>query len=427
MLYLLRPSGGGHVGRQGGNFARDFAKMARWAGLSPTTIDKARIVLNDWEVFLRRRGVRRYTPRSKALAYKSETVHDYIAYVKALIERGITPGSLGVRRGYLVTHYGLCANEHPDDGFYPALLAQIRAYRLPRQRGRKSPHQPYPLEHLPLILAAARSIAEVQGNQFSPTGRVYSDDGAIVGLLLYTGLRVGFALGLRVEDIDFEERLISTRTKGGHEVTIPLHRKLAALLEDHLDARDYDAEMLFRHGRYPFHCLDRGSTDGWEEDARALKYNEKYVSDALRKRVEPRVRELFGEAVSPLRAHRIRKSVGTYASQFGLDETERRVILTHGARTITQAYDLRDVRQVGDLWDLIDLGDPEWVEWALEVGFHVKLRCLPYGPGSEQETLGAPAGNRGLLEGLESLKQQAPPGKEMAWLSLVEGLKGLIG
>lgn len=256
--------------------------------------------------------------------------------------------------------------------------------------------------------------------------RASGDDGTIVALLLYTGLRVGFALGLRVQDVDFRERLISTRTKGGHEVTIPLHRRLAELLDEHLETRDYDSEMLFRFGRYPFHCLDRGSLDGWEEDARALRYNEKYVSDALRKRVEPRVRELFEEDVSPLRAHRIRKSVGTYASQFGLDETERRVILTHGARNITQAYDVRDVRQVGDLWDRIDLGDPRWVAWALEVGFHVKLRCLPYNPGSEWEPLRAPPGDGGLLEALESLMGQAPPGKETAWSSLVEGLKGLI-
>ncbi len=414
------------MGQRDGYYARDFARMARWAGLSPTTVDKGQTILNDWERFLRVRGVRRYTPRSKAAASQAESVHDYIAYIKELIRRGITPGSLGVRRGYIVMYYSLCANENPDDGFYSTFLAKIRAYRLPKKRGKRSPHPPYPVEQLPLILEAARSIREVQGNQHTPAGRVYCDDGAIVGVLLYTGLRVGFAMGLRVQDIDFGERVIATRTKGGHEVTIPLHRRLAELLKQHLEARDYDSAMLFRFGRYPFGCLDRGSADDWEEDARALKYNEKYVSEALRKRVEPRVRKTFGEDISPLRAHRIRKSVGTYASQFGLDDTERRLILTHGARTITQEYDLRDVRQVGDLWDLIDLGDQEWVEWALHVGFHVRHNRAAYPPRGERENPTPAVVNGGLLEALESLKRNAPPDKEAAWHSLVDGLKGLI-
>ncbi len=414
------------MGRQVGKFARDFARMARWAGLSPTTVDKGQVILNDWEGFLRSRSVRRYTPGSKAVAYQAESVYDYISYIKELVRRGITPGSLGVRRGYLVTYYSLCANDNPEDSFYSSLLAKIRAYRLPRQRGKRSPHTPFPIEQLPLILEAARSIREVQGNQHSPAGRIYCDDGAIVGLLLYTGLRVGFAMGLSVQDIDFGERVIATRTKGGHEVTIPLHRRLAELLQEHLDSRDYESEMIFRYGRYPFNCLDQGNNDAWEEDARALKYNEKYVSEALRKRVEPRVREMFGEDVAPLRAHRIRKSVGTYASQFGLDETERRLILTHGARTVTQAYDLRDARQVGNLWDLIDLGDPEWVEWALYVGFHVRHNRDAYPPRGERESPAPAVWNGGLLEALESLKRKAPSGKEAAWHSLVDGLKGLI-
>ncbi len=414
------------MGQRDGYFARDFARVARWAGLSPTTVDKGQTILSDWERFLRVRGVRRYTTRSKAVASQAESVHDYIAYIKELMRRGITPGSLGVRRGYLVMYYSLCANENPDDGFYSTFLAKIRAYRLPKKRGKRSPHPPYPVEQLPLILEAARSIREVQGNQHSPAGRVYCDDGTIVGVLLYTGLRVGFAMGLRVQDIDFGERVIATRTKGGHEVTIPLHRRLDELLRRHLEARDYDSAMLFRFGRYPFNCLDKGSADDWEEDARALKYNEKYVSEALRKRVEPRVRKTFGEDVSPLRAHRIRKSVGTYASQFGLDDTERRLILTHGARTITQEYDLRDVRQVGDLWDLIDLGDQEWVEWALHVGFHVRHNRAAYPPSGERENPTPAVWNGGLLEALESLKRNAPPGKEAAWHSLIDGLKGLI-
>ncbi len=414
------------MSRKGGNFARDFARMAQHRGLAASTIAKAWKLLNQWEDFLRprleARGLKqRYTPGSQ---HKGESIHDFIAFEKELVRRGLTPGSVSVRLSYVVMYYELLLNEHPDDTYLANLVAKMKAHKRPKQRGKRSPHQPYPVEQLPLILEAAMSIEEVGGNQFSPGGD--SDDGLLVATLLYTGLRGGFALGLRVEDVDLERQVIHTKTKGGHDVTIPLHRRLEEFVREHLEGRDErtyrDPAMLFRRGRYPFTWLENGGGGHWRDDDRALAANEKYVADALRTRVEPRVRELFRVDVRPLRAHRIRKSVGTYASQFGLDDTERRVILTHGARTITQEYDVRDVRQVGDLWDLIDFGDADWVAWAVDVGFHVKHRRLAYGESGKEV-----GGNGEALALLDQLKVYAPPGKEAAWNSFIEGLKGLVG
>ncbi len=265
------------------------------------------------------------------------------------------------------------------------------------------------------------SIREVQTNQFYDSN--YPDDGAMTALFLYTGLRAGIGYGLRVEDLDFQAGVINTKTKGGHDAVIPLHRKLSKILQEHLEKRDYSSKMLFQKGRYPYQSLEGNGK--WAEDARAFLANEQNVANALRLRVAPKVQELFKRDVAPLRAHRIRKSVGTYASQFGLDDAERRALLTHGAKTITQEYDMRAVRQIGELWDQIDLGDPDWIEWALRVNFHVRINPQGYSSNPQPSTGKAPT-NGEVLEALERLKERAPEGKEAAWRSLIEGLKGLI-
>lgn len=406
-----------------GVFKAEIADLARgfW---TPRSIERVQECLAKWARFLKEKGVRRRTDTQRG----GENIHHYIEFQRWLLDQGLSIKTVNDVMSGVRSYYALKGNRQPDSP-WAILAAQMRNVRSLKSRSRGSRYEPYEIEELPLILEASRQVDSSPKGKYSKGG--YAEDHVLVALDTYTGLRSSTVYGLRVKDIDFKARVITTRSKGGHEIIIPLHRRLAAILEEHLEARPYKAPedpsgepMLFRFGQYQFRYING---KGYEEDARAATSNRNRVRYILTSRVGPRLKELTGKEIL-LQGHRFRESVGTYAGVFGMDENQKRVLLGHEAKTITQEYDKRDVRRfVGDDWDLIDLGDPQWVEWALKVNFHLKYNRQSYGSDALATAVGSRSVDNGdVLEALEALKANAPEGKEAAWTSLIDGLKGLV-
>ncbi len=119
---------------RGGTFARDIGKWGNVRGLAASTIGKAQRILSNWEDFLIRREVKRYTPGSRR-AYQAESIHDFKAFEKEMIKKGLTPGSISSRLSYIVMYYEYAANEYPDDDFYTNLIPKLKAHKRPKVRG----------------------------------------------------------------------------------------------------------------------------------------------------------------------------------------------------------------------------------------------------------------------------------------------------
>lgn len=70
-------------------------------------------------------------------------------------------------------------------------------------------------------------------------------DRAAVATMFYAGLRVGEALGLKPEALDFEEGVLTVFGKGGKMRKVPLHPRLAEIVREWLAERPADSPWLF--------------------------------------------------------------------------------------------------------------------------------------------------------------------------------------
>lgn len=349
------------------NEAKSEFRAAAHDRLAPLSLDKIlRMLEYQWLPFLQERGVRR----------DQVTMTDFRAWENR--ERSSTSASyLAYKIALLTTYYRLLANAHPDAKAYRTMAQELRTFVRPKVRTTAASWKPYPLSAIPRLLEAAGSYDAVRANQFSARDTedgemVPSEDAVLVALLVYTGLRASSAYGLRVKDVDLDARLITTRVKGGHEVYLPIHRRLVEIVKDHLASRPYESSQLFRSGRYAFAYADPKGGDA-AEGTRALHANDKNVAYAMN-RVEAAYARVFGPAALEeiaytilarrrvgVISHRFRVSIGTYLEQYGFLEAERRLLLSHGAKSITAFYSKPEIRGVLVKWDQVDLGSAEWV------------------------------------------------------------------
>lgn len=129
---------------------------------------------------------------------------------------------------------GFCAFVHG------AGYAATNAARLVR-RARTRPPTPKALSDVD----AAKLLGALEGAQAADDLR----DRALFTTLLRTGLRLGSALALDIEDLDFEAGEVRVRAlKGGGEDTVVMPDDLATLLRDHVGQRTGGALFLGSHG-----------------------------------------------------------------------------------------------------------------------------------------------------------------------------------
>ncbi|MCK4455347.1 MAG: tyrosine-type recombinase/integrase [Thermoplasmata archaeon] len=307
---------------------------------TPTTRRNAARYLRRWQGFL----------DSRKRRFDRVKVEDFEDFEDFLISEGKKLTTVSTIQSYVVMFYSLKANKNKHSR-WPGFVSQLKAHKRPKVRTAASPHKPYPLDVIPEILDAAR---EVEGDAFP-----------VVAGFIYTGMRAQM-YGIRVDELHFEDRVLTPLVKGAHRVRIPFHRCLIEIWKDHLEKRGYDGPMLFRLGKHPYKFLEgEGGDVEWFDDEKNMKGNRWNVARLLGK-VEEVLRDRGID--EHLTGHRFRKSVGTYASQFGMDKTERRVLLAHEAKDIMDVYDMRDIQNVGAHWDGIDLGSREWVKAGLSSG-----------------------------------------------------------
>lgn len=103
--------------------------------------------------------------------------------------------------------------------------------------------------------AARRQLAEARAaGAVTPAVIEARRDEALLNLLLYTGLRVGEAAALRVEDVVLNERsgkVMVRSGKGRKYREVPLHREARRALREYLEVRPDQGEALFLGQRGP--------------------------------------------------------------------------------------------------------------------------------------------------------------------------------
>ncbi|MBN2726775.1 tyrosine recombinase XerC [Candidatus Mcinerneyibacteriota bacterium] len=138
-------------------------------------------------------------------------------------------------------------------------------------------------------------------------------DKTILELLYATGMRVGELVGLKREDIRFEDRLVRIMGKGGKERLSPVHERAFRLLSRYLDVRSSEEERIF---------LSLRKRPLQERDIRRILDHALY-SMAFAKHITP---------------HKIRHSFATHLLERGADLRMVQELLGHSSLSTTQVY-----------------------------------------------------------------------------------------
>lgn len=142
---------------------------------------------------------------------------------------------------------------------------------------------------------------------------------ALVELVYSAGLRSAEAVGLDLEDVDFDQELLHVRGKGGKERTVPLGE-----------------EAAFRLGRY--------LRDGRPQLARGA-VNAVFLSARGRRLDTSTLRRLMPNP------HRLRHAFATHLLEGGADLRVIQELLGHSSLSTTQIYSHVDGRRLRRVYD----------------------------------------------------------------------------
>jgi tyrosine recombinase XerC len=156
-------------------------------------------------------------------------------------------------------------------------------------------------------------------------------DRAILELFYATGIRVSELVGIDIDDIHFDERLVRVRGKGKKERLIPFGRKAAEALQAYLRARPFLLEdklggtavfLNYRGGRLTTRSVQR------------------MVRSYIRKTAVSR-------KISP---HSLRHSFASHLLGRGADLRVIQELLGHASLATTQKYTHVDLRQLLEVY-----------------------------------------------------------------------------
>lgn len=149
-----------------------------------------------------------------------------------------------------------------------------------------------------------------------------------IRLLLFTGARLSEILELKWEHVDFERGLVALPTrKGGIRRPHPVSTMALAVLAD----------------------LSREEGSPWVLPA--PKNSTKNLSQSVVENAWLRVRDAAG--VSDIRLHDLRHTMGTYASQAGVNAFQVRDLLRHANIAVTGRYANRDEDPIRSLSEIV--------------------------------------------------------------------------
>ncbi len=182
----------------------DYLNFER--GLSPLTVGAYGRELERFIAFVTERG--RRGPSSVG----GDEVRDYVFHLGDL---GLAPASVRRAQSALRTYFGF--------------LVEERVLESDPTEGLQSPRVGRPL---PNVLDAADVSALLEAPRLDSS--VHWRDRAILEFLYATGVRVSELVGLRLTDLDLEERLCTVFGKGSKERMVPLGRPACTALDRYL-------------------------------------------------------------------------------------------------------------------------------------------------------------------------------------------------
>ncbi len=161
-------------------------------------------------------------------------VRNMLRYLRKRAEE-ITLGDLNRYKMYLSTR-----KKYSKNSLYLAVKA-IKSYfkykGLDTANGLTSPKRP---KQMPKYLSEEEVKRLIEASRENPR------DYAIISLLAYSGLRVSELCNLRVEDVDFNERIIYVHSgKGDKDRIVVVSPHVIDALHNYLDTREDDLEYLF--------------------------------------------------------------------------------------------------------------------------------------------------------------------------------------
>jgi integrase/recombinase XerC len=156
-------------------------------------------------------------------------------------------------------------------------------------------------------------------------------DRAILELLYATGIRVSELVGVGVDDLHYDERLIRVRGKGKKERLVPFGRKATEALQAYVRVRPLLLDK--RPGETAVFLNYRGG----RLTARSV---ERMVGKAIR-------RTAVSRRISP---HSLRHSFATHLLGRGADLRVIQELLGHASLATTQKYTHVDVRQLLEVY-----------------------------------------------------------------------------
>jgi site-specific recombinase XerD len=188
---------------------------------------------------------------------------------------------------------------------------------LAPKRARRLPSAPKPAE-VDALLEGLR------GN-----GALGLRNRALVELIYSAGLRSAEAVGLDLQDVDFDQELVHVRGKGGKERAVPLGEEAAHRLSVYL-----------REGR-PQLALKAGSgagRAGGAENAVFLSARGRRLDTSALRRLVPN-------------PHRLRHAFATHLLEGGADLKVIQELLGHSSLSTTQIYSHVDARRLRRVYD----------------------------------------------------------------------------
>jgi len=172
---------------------------------------------------------------------------------------------------------------------------------------------------LPDVPTAPEAASLLEALPDTPAGR---RDRAALELLYGAGLRAAELVGLDLDDVDPQRRLVRVRGKGGKERVVPFGRAAAAALAAYLPERARWRQAAFQvEGGEPLFVNQRGGR----------------LSDrSLRRLVEQAVRR--AATLRRVHPHTLRHAFATHLLEAGMDLRAIQELLGHSSLATTQKY-----------------------------------------------------------------------------------------
>ena len=251
---------------------------------------------------------------------KYATVSDYFQYLgklpvydesgKQVATRALSPSTKNL---YLNALRGTLAKAAKIDGVSPDKTVSVRELEQIKEIKSDTGKRIKPI----------RRITPLQVRKILATSKAAPNTGfrdhALLGLLIYCGLRVSEVTTLRYpSDISVKQRLIKVKGKGDKERIVQLSPNIVAILKEYMRLRGRKHGSLFlpmnRHGN--------------------INYNGTMCTNAVRKLITRHA----GKIVAGIRPHDFRHACATLLAQSGSSVFVIREILGHQSIETTKRY-----------------------------------------------------------------------------------------